>query len=142
MHCFEHEFGEINQWKSTVKGDRITWKVEGRGEKSKRKMSCYKTFELVDQRGFECDFRLFTTLLWIELPCRNLGLDSVFLVKISGKETLIVKEKLEFIQKGRTILEEERCTVYNGRSPAGGQTWILVPTLSLANSVVADLPGL
>lgn len=93
MHCFEHEFGEINQCKSTVKGDRITWQVEERrGEKSKKKMSCYKTFELVDQRGFECDFRLFTALAWIELHRRNLGLDSVFLMKISGKETLIVKE--------------------------------------------------
>lgn len=47
MHCFEHEFGEINQCKSTVKGDRITWQVEERrGEKSKKKMSCYKTFRI------------------------------------------------------------------------------------------------
>lgn len=29
--------------KSTVKGDRIAWQVEVRGEKSKIKMSFYKT---------------------------------------------------------------------------------------------------
>lgn len=43
MHCFEHEFGGICKRKNTVKGDRITWQVEVRGERSEKKMCCYKT---------------------------------------------------------------------------------------------------
>lgn len=43
MHCFEHEFGGDYKRKITVKEDRIIWQEEGRGERSKKKMSCYKT---------------------------------------------------------------------------------------------------
>lgn len=100
MHYFEHEFGEIHKRKSTVKGDRIT-KLDDRGKNNKKKINCSKTFESVSQRGFECDFRFLTTLPWVKLPLRNLGLDSIFLLKTPEGEALIEKEetKVERIQK-------------------------------------------
>lgn len=77
---FEHEFGGFYKRKSTVMGDRIAWQVEGRGERSKKKMSCYKTLNQWVRED------LNVTLDFFELPLRNLGLHSVFLLKIPGKE--------------------------------------------------------
>lgn len=62
---------------------------------NKKKINCSKTFESGSYRGFECDFRFLITLPWVKLPLRNLGLDSVFLLKIPEGEALIEKDKLK-----------------------------------------------
>lgn len=70
---FEHEFCGDYKRKITVKEVKIILQEEGRGERSKKKMSCYKTLNQFAREDLNvCDFRFFRTLQWIELYIRTL----------------------------------------------------------------------
>lgn len=60
------------------------------------------------------DFRFLTALPHAQLPLRNLGLDSIFLLKIPE---LRKNTKAEHIQKGSAVLKEETCIMYILQEP-------------------------